>query len=75
MCLVGRLGDPMCYRSQSENWSCFVNHPNSNLFCKLVQELPLKRVFAGAQYPDDEQLESFAGGDFFGPVNFYLIKI
>ena len=39
------------------------------------QELPLKRVFAGAQYPDDEQLESSAGVDFFGPVNVYLNKI
>ena len=75
MCLVERRGIPCVYRSQSENWSCFVNHPHSNLFCKLVQELLLKRVFAGAQYPDDEQLESSAGGDFFGPVNFYLNKI
>lgn len=65
MCLVGRLGDPMCYRSQSENWSCFVNHPHSNLFCKLVQELLLKRGFARAKKPDDEQLESSAGVDFF----------
>ncbi len=70
MCLVERRGDPMCYRSQSEYWSCFVNHPHSNLFCKLVQELLLKRVFAGAQYPEDEQLEPSAGGAFFGAGKF-----